>query len=399
MSAPTAIPAHNSQSHHAHPHSHQRQHSLGTAAAAAAASPRISSLGSAAFSFPRTGGQGVTTGPLHSPSQTRFSFSSSSAASSSSPSSSSSSSYSPPKQQQAEYFDPSSAAAAPQQGGGHTRAQSGSISSFSSGSSWSEGGGPPTPRQSMSDQQARVSIVSPSSIGLCGSAGYDGAKSRVISQPWHPTLGSKWSGLGVGPGSRVDDGAPAARVPSPPSVSVSGAGPGVEAAPGRLGHLFRKLSLSTSSNVAPLPSSTSTAPTRTPHPHHHHHHRHHSMSIPPSFEHPSAVGADSKMERAHSVFAPGGSAIMTDDLLMTPTSSTPSNSSSGAASMAQLARSEPSASSMGMGMGMMSSQQESNSSTSPTTKARKASFGAGSRKRRPSPTGERLLSMGHFGHH
>ncbi|CAD6887602.1 unnamed protein product [Tilletia laevis] len=368
MSAPTAIPAHNSQSHHAHPHSHQRQHSLGTAAAAAAASPRISSLGSAAFSFPRTGGQGVTTGPLHSPSQTRFSFSSSSAAT-----------------------------AAPQQGGGHTRAQSGSISSFSSGSSWSEGGGPPTPRQSMSDQQARVSIVSPSSIGLCGSAGYDGAKSRVISQPWHPTLGSKWSGLGVGPGSRVDDGAPAARVPSPPSVSVSGAGPGVEAAPGRLGHLFRKLSLSTSSNVAPLPSSTSTAPTRTPHPHHHHHHRHHSMSIPPSFEHPSAVGADSKMERAHSVFAPGGSAIMTDDLLMTPTSSTPSNSSSGAASMAQLARSEPSASSMGMGM--MSSQQESNSSTSPTTKARKASFGAGSRKRRPSPTGERLLSMGHFGHH
>ncbi|KAE8209742.1 hypothetical protein CF327_g6307 [Tilletia walkeri] len=348
MSAPTAIPSHEEHQHH-----HQRQHSLG------ATSPRISTLGSAAFSFPRTGGQGVTTGPLHSPSQTRFSFSTASSILNSQSS--------PPKQQPS-YFDSDSSSQYSSSYSSSARAKSASVSSSSTVAS-SEG--PQTPRSSATPTPTTTSTA------------YDSAKSRVISQPWHPTLGSKWSGTNPPPpppmttslSSRIDD------------ASLVGGGGTQAEGQGRLGNLFRKLSLSTTSPNLPQMSTSTNA-----HPHHHHQ-RHHSMSIPPSFQRPSPP---TMMESTHSmgagggVFAPGGSAIATDDLLTTTT-----NPSSTQGQQHPIARSEPSSSPV-----MMSSFSQPAPPAGTQGRSRKASIGgSGSRMRRPSPTGERLLSMGHFGHH
>ncbi|KAK0542191.1 hypothetical protein OC844_007855 [Tilletia horrida] len=356
MSAPTAIPA----------PQHHRQPSFG--AASSATSPRISSLGSAAFSFPRTAGTGVTTGPLHSPVQPRLFASTSN---------------SPPKQQQQQecYFDHHDTTGATQFNT-HSRAKSASVSSVSTLAS-SEG--PRTPRVSTTD---RITVISPNSATASATTStsssatmarvpslalgtYDAAKSRVISQPWAPTLGSRWTGgtITAPPASMVDD-----------DSSTTAAGQA-----GRLGNLFRKLSLSTSPNLPQMTSTQSQQQQQQQqqqHPHHHHH-RHHSISVPSSYQRPTAPPMDHQPKSAMgTAFGSGGSAILTDDLLPSP----PAPLSQSATH--PIARSEPSHSPV------LPSQPLNGEA-----RGRKASISGPSRKRRPSPTGERLLSMGHFGHH
>ncbi|KAL9936990.1 hypothetical protein V8E36_004225 [Tilletia maclaganii] len=405
------------------------------APAAAAASPssssttpRISSIGSSAFSFSRTAGTGVTTGPLHSPNTTRFSFQNNS----------------PPKQ--TSYFDDSSSFAT------HSRAKSASISSAfstSSSSTMASVDEPRTPRLSLSSSSTtnthpdRAAIISPTSppaatatatalgrvpsLGL-GTASYDAAKSRVLSQPWAPTLGSRWAGaLGAttttttttvptltpsSPETRLSDGGFSVRPSTGSAVSVGPASAGVVEPAGRLGNLFRKLSISNSAKVPSLTGPTSslqqpmgsfgTAATSASDRPGFHHHRHHSMSIPPSFRRPSpplaanssstqsgaASGPASQAtsaaaaESAASAFGPGGSAIAIDDLAY----ASPQSSSSTAAAY-NMARSEPSSSPV-----MTSSGSFNSPAAASQARGRKPSFSGGaSRKRRPSPTGEHVF--------
>ncbi|KAK0556926.1 hypothetical protein OC846_000770 [Tilletia horrida] len=409
MSAPTAIQAQPQQ------RSHHRQSS-------------ISSLGSAAFSFPRTAGQGVTTGPLHSPNQTRFSFQQQQQAPSSNPTDSSASA-------SASYFDSADSAAF----GAHTRAKSASVSSAisaSSGSTLASTEGPSTPRLSSSFTSSSpvdrlISIASPTSppvptrvpsLGL-GSSSYDSTKSRIISQPWAPTIGSRWVPSMTSPAVPANPpstAASSAAVSMSRTEDVSSSGSAVSGSTavgeGRLGSLFRKLSLSATSPSVPQ-FSGNVSQSSNPSPSHHH--RHNSFSQPsapaststfqrrspplfksssqqqqPSSPHTPQSARPATSSTNEAGFHPGGSAIPIDDLLSAGPAPANTNTSRNSftpavpATPPTIARSEPSRSPV------MPSQPLA---TSP--RGRKASMSGGSKLRRPSPTGERLLSMGHFGHH